>query len=142
MHPKRLRKSPHPDPVGSATYYFTQAGHRETAIDGAIHVLRDACEAEIKAAPSDDVARAFSITARDWVIESLIQGAWIREYHSWEVATKEYFDDQHLRDGGAKVEWKAKPLRSHVARVKEQLAAFSPQFPMRSSRRLTKPDAR
>jgi hypothetical protein len=64
-----------------------------------------------------------------WVIESLIQGAWPREYHEWEKATKGYFEGQHERNGGSLPNWKAK-IRSaggtvsHVDRVRAQVVLF------------------
>ncbi len=57
----------------------------------------------------------------------------MREYHMWEIATKNYFDDQYVRNGGVRVDWKKKspgtPAASHVARVKEQLSVFSASVP-------------
>jgi hypothetical protein len=64
-----------------------------------------------------------------WVIESLMQGAWLREYHEWEKATKSYFDGQHERNVSPKPNWQARlPGRSggasHVERVSTQLTIF------------------
>lgn len=35
----------------------------------------------------------------DWAIETLAQGAYVREYHIWEKETKEYFGKQLLFNG-------------------------------------------
>ncbi|MBW4091860.1 MAG: hypothetical protein HIU82_12255 [Proteobacteria bacterium] len=66
----------------------------------------------------------------EWAVESLIQGAWMREYHEWEKATKSYFDGQCSRAGTAKPDWKGKVpgitrAASHVDRVRAQLSLFS-----------------
>jgi hypothetical protein len=63
------------------------------------------------------------------VVESLIQGAWLRENHEWEKATKSYFDGQHQRNAHPKPDWKAKVPSfaggaSHVERVRSQLMFF------------------
>ncbi len=130
----KLRKLPHPDPDGSALYYSVHAAHRDNAITLAIDVLRDACKREVEATPDDNLGKEFSTTACDWAIESLIQGGWMREFHMWELATKAYFDGQHLRNGAAKVDWKKRPPRgapaaSHVDKVKAQLGLFGASVP-------------
>lgn len=56
----------------------------------------------------------------DWVVESLIQGAWMREYHEWEKATKRYFEGQHQRNGSSQ----SKLVGSHLDKVRSQLILF------------------
>ena len=72
--------------------------------------------------------------AGDWVIESLLQGAWMREYHEWEKATKTYFDGNHARNGNTKADWRGKLSgvagASHVDRVRAQLALFGATVPV------------
>jgi len=77
----------------------------------------------------DPVMAEFEQPMKAWVVESLIQGAWLREYHEWEKATKSYFEGQHKRNGGSKPDWKAKIQSpggtvSHVDRVRAQLMLF------------------
>ena len=122
----KLRTAPYPDPTGSGGYFFTQAGHRQTAIEMAIDTIRKAFEREIKEAPDDQANREFLIVGRDWVIKSLLQGAYLREYHAWETDTKQYFDCQHRRNESKGVVWKT---GNHVSQVKQQLSIFSASVP-------------
>ena len=78
---------------------------------------------------SDPVMAALEQPMEEWVVESLIQRAWLREYQEWEKATKGYFEGQHQRNGTAKPDWKAKIASStgavsHVDRVRAQLFLF------------------
>lgn len=125
----KLKQPRYPDPVGTAGYFFVHAGHRETAIDHAIQVVRDDAACAISACGDDPIMTALTAPMGDWVVESLIQGAWLREYHEWEKATKRYFEGQHQRNGNPKPDWKGKLPRStgaasHVDRVRLQLAEF------------------
>ena len=95
----KLRKPPYPDVAGTAVYFWTHAGHRETAIETAMAVIRDADQREQAALADDPLWLSFTAHMGDWVIESLLQGAWMREYHEWEKATKTYFDGNHARNG-------------------------------------------
>jgi hypothetical protein len=126
----RLKRTPYPDPVGTAAYFWVHAGHRETAINHAILVIRDSSVRELAALADDPIMAGLAAPMGEWAIESLIQGAWMREYHEWEKATKSYFEGQHLRGGTAKPDWKGKLLgtnktASHVDRVRAQLSLFS-----------------
>jgi len=128
-----LRKPPFPSVADTAVYFWTHAGHRETAIDTAMEVIRDVDRREHAALAGDPTWQAFTNHMGDWVIESLLQGAWMREYHEWEKATKAYFDGNHARNGSAKVEWRGKlpglAGASHVDRVRAQLALFGATVP-------------
>lgn len=133
----RLRKPPYPDPVGTATYFWVHAGHRETAIDAAVAAIRQTAQQELVAQPEGadwgTSADEMWDWAGEWVVETLLQGAWMREYHEWEKATKTYFDGNHARNGGAKVDWRGKlpgaSGTSHVDRVRAQLAVFGATVP-------------
>jgi hypothetical protein len=64
----------------------------------------------------------FSGTVQDWIIETLIQGAYIREYHIWEKDTKEYLLNQRTWNGSeVAFGWKG----NHVNNVKSVLACFA-----------------
>jgi len=125
----KLRKPPYPDPVGTAAYFLIQSSHRETVFLLQAGIIRDAYNQ-----PSDNDGDCLLTPAlvRDWAVESIIQGAWMREYHQWEVATKTYFDGHHVRNGNSSVNWR-KPAQgspsTHVAKVIEQLATFSATVP-------------
>lgn len=129
----KLRKPPYPDPVGGATYFWVHAGHRETAIDTAIQVIRETDKRDRATLADDPTWLAFTDHMADWVIESLLQGAWMREYHEWEKATKEFFDGNHARNGGGKADWRGKlpgvSGASHVDRVRAQVALFGATVP-------------
>lgn len=128
-----LRKPPFPDVGGTAVYFWTHAGHRETAIETAIEVIRDADKREHAELVGDPAWQALTNHMGDWVIESLLQGAWMREYHEWEKATKAYFDGNHARNGSSKMDWRGKlpgvAGASHVGRVRVQLALFGATMP-------------
>lgn len=130
-----LKRGPYPNPIGNASYFYIQAGHRETAIDQAIQVIRDDAARAAPAAAAQASLNVVDTTISDWVVETLIQGAWLREYHEWEKATKSYFDIQHERNGSkTKPKWKGKlsgadGAVSHVTRVRIQLELFAASIP-------------
>jgi hypothetical protein len=74
-----------------ATKYFTQAGHRQTAIEQAVHYVREGF-----ANANDLLATALSPTVCEWVIETIYQGAY---YHIWEKDCKEYFNAMGVQTG-------------------------------------------
>jgi len=110
------------------------AGHRETAVNMAIEVIRQAAANELPTTANDPFACEMTEIMRDWAIESLIQGAWIREYHMWERDTKDYFDGHYLRTGRPKVNWRT-TRSSHVAKVAAQLELFFGLHPYQLSHR-------
>ena len=109
------------------------AGHREAAIATAIDAIRHGARREVAAVAGADLDEGLARTVREWVLESLLQGAWMREYHEWEKATKAFFDGNHARNGGGKVDWRGKlpgvPRASHVDRVRAQLVLFGAAVP-------------
>jgi hypothetical protein len=129
----KLQKPPHPDLVGTGTYFYIHACHRETAIDVAIAVLRKTAEAENAELAGNPVSLELFGHMGEWVVESLLQGAWMREYHEWEKATKAYFDGHHARNGSSAVNWRGRvagvPNPSHMQRIAAQLALFSATVP-------------
>lgn len=130
----KLRMPPYPDSVATGIYFYVQACHRKTAIVAAISVICKTAEQEDAEFADAPVSLGPSGDMGEWVVESLLQGAWMREYHEWEKATKAYFEEQHLRNGSA-VKWKGKaagvegPTPSHMDRVKAQIALFSATVP-------------
>jgi len=130
----KLRHPPYPGVIGTAPYFFVHAGHRETAIEHAIEVIRADAARTIGNTNDDPVMTALEEPIGPWVIESLIQGAWMREYHEWEKATKSYFEGQHQRNGSSKPNWKERAASvtgasSHVDRVRAQLTQFRAAVP-------------
>lgn len=130
----RLIQPPYPEPLGRAGYFATHAEHRRTAIEHAIAAIRDDAARDLGALGEDPLMTALAAPVADWVVESLVQGAWMREFHEWEKATKAYFDGQHRRNGAPAPRW-AGPVAgvsgapSHVQRVKAQLALFGAEVP-------------
>ena len=128
----RLRTPPYPDPVGTAAYYLTHAGHREIAIETTIGIIRQAGLEDTARPDAADWAPLTGVMEK-WAVESLLQGAWMREYHEWEKATKAYFDGNHARNGGGKADWRGRlpgvPGASHVDRVRSQITSFGAAVP-------------
>lgn len=125
-----LTKPSYPDTLHSALYFLIHAQHRRTAIETAIQVLHDQADTEASQDGSALWTEATTV-ATGWVVESLIQGAWLREYHQWEIATKAYIQGQYARSpGGAAppVLWRG--AGSHVDKVKHQLALFNATPPV------------
>src|SRR5262249_51255687 len=92
----------HPEP--GATKFFLQAGHRQTAIEAAVAYVNAGFAQALSEQTNDSLSAAVSaaldraaITAAlasiepPWVIETIYQGAYLREYHLWEKSCKEYF---------------------------------------------------
>lgn len=115
----KLKRPPYPEVIDTPGYFFVHVGHRESAIDHAINVIRDNSDKEL-AACDDPITRDLMTPVGDWVVESLIQGAWIREYHQWEKATRRYFEVQHQRNGNTSCNLKG----SHVKKVRLCLTIF------------------
>ena len=65
-------------------------------------------QAETRSQEGGFLLSEMAVTFSDYGKEILIQGAWAKEYHRWEKATKSYFNVNHARNGGAKPDWKAK----------------------------------
>ena len=73
-----------------ATKFFVEAGHQRTAIEATVAHI----DAGVRSFPEhadDSLESEFSSIERQWVIETLYQGAYVRSYHSWEKGCKEYF---------------------------------------------------
>jgi hypothetical protein len=89
-----------------ATRYFIQTDHNKTAIGTAIACIEDVYAQESKLLCDDIVDDPI---ARDWLIETLLQGAYIGEYHIWEKNVKEYCNTQWALNGNPPpFKWKPK----------------------------------
>lgn len=108
-----------------ARHHVLQAGHRKDAVDGAIEILSRDATRWIETLSVASPAVEFTRTTDAWLIETLIHGAWVREYQEWERATKDYFNEQHRLNGAPDPEWKNRQGWSHVDFVREELATFS-----------------
>lgn len=106
----------------SAPYYWIQHGHRQTAISAAIAIFGH--HRELEKSSTDFFTTARSDTIHDWLIETLIQGAYLREYHIWEKDVKAYLNDQRQWNGNnTGFDWRPRG-KSMVARTQVYLAEF------------------
>jgi len=113
----RLVKPPHPEVTGNGLYYCMQVGHRKTAIDLVIDSLRGLPN------DSSELLAEMGEAMREWTIEAVVQGAWVREYHKWETDTKSYVNVMYARNKASPPNWK-KLTCSHVEKIEKQLALF------------------
>ena len=118
-----------PDPVGSASYFSIQAMHRATAINHGLAAIEADGQRDLQLMSDDTLMADLGRTVVEWAMETLLQGAWIREFHEWEKATKAFFDGQHERNGSPRPSWRGKRQNgspaSHVDRVRDQLEIFN-----------------
>jgi len=77
---------------------------------------------------SDDFAEQFHGTICDWAIESLTQGAFIREYHQWETDAKSYFAAMRDRNGLV-CSVKKRRDQSFVDYIKDEIVTFGLSTP-------------
>lgn len=94
----RLRRSFF-DAEASAAANFLQVSHRRDAIAYAFAGIARQQEAVIEAFERDAFMTEMESTMRAWVAETLIQGAFLREYHLWEKDCKAYFPVMAQRNG-------------------------------------------
>jgi len=108
----------------TATYYLVHLHHRKHAIELATGALSRVMDEDRRAAPDEPLVQELTGPIEQWVIETLIQGAFIREYHMWERDTKNYFADQGELNGRADaIVWKSPG--THIEKVKGALQLFS-----------------
>ncbi len=115
------------DVAVSAQGYLMQACHRMTAVEGALKLFeQEAALADTRT--SDPVLLVASKEACSWLGETLLQGAYLREYHAWEKDTKQYLDVRLAKNGEPAVRWQ-KGSGSHVDKVKVALALLGSPVP-------------
>jgi hypothetical protein len=117
-----IMKLKHPHLLKSSDYYWIQLEHRKTAVNFIIECIENGNSS----APSyDTLANYFGGIMTAWGIETVIQGAFIREYHIWEKDTKEYFCNQLSWNGNIRNFSLGKKKGPHLIKVQEGLALFS-----------------
>lgn len=79
----------HPEP--GATKFLLQASHHRTAIEAAVAYIDAGFARSPPEHTNDSLASAWSSIEHQWVIETIYQGAYLREYHLWEKSCIEYF---------------------------------------------------
>jgi hypothetical protein len=112
-----------------ASLYWVQLGHRKTAIEYAIRAIGEAHTKDKAASHDDPLLDELTDVMRDWVIETLIQGAYPREYHIWEKDTNEYFANQLTRNNDARRFPLSGGSSSYVEKVKEATDLFTVEIP-------------
>lgn len=75
-----------------------QAEHRRDAVQYAIAAIHEAVAQGEEVFPEDELFCELSVQHREWVVETLYQGAYLREYHLWEKECKEYFSSMARRN--------------------------------------------
>ncbi|MDH4412407.1 MAG: hypothetical protein QE484_03815 [Rhizobium sp.] len=75
-----------------------QAEHRRDAVQYAIASIHEAVAQADEVFPEDELFSQLSVQHREWVVETLYQGAYLREYHLWEKECKEYFSSMAKRN--------------------------------------------
>jgi hypothetical protein len=112
-------------------YYAIQLNHNKIAIETAISCIESIHAQESTNGYGDMVDSGFIDTMRDWLIETLLQGAYIREYHIWEKNVKEYCNIQWALNGNLQpCKWKSKKSESFIDKTKERLSEFSASVPL------------
>ena len=103
-----------------------QLGHRENVTDLAIDLIKKAAGIEMQEVDASDDALLSELfgSGEPWAIHALLQGAYIREYHEWEKAVKNYVETQHSLNGMQKFKWK-RDGKSIVCHTIEYLGMFS-----------------
>jgi hypothetical protein len=112
---------------GAAVNYI-QVSHRQTAIEYTIAGTAKIHDANLDMLGGDPITSEMEGTMQAWVVETLLQGAYVREYHLWEKDCKAYFPAMAERNGVTMV-MKAKGGQSFTELVKETLVAFGVAVP-------------
>ena len=121
IRPMRLRKKFIEAGASAATNYL-QVSHRQAAIEYALAGIMRHHDAVVEAFGPDPFMAEMEGTMRAWVAETLLQGAYVREYHLWEKDCKAYFREMAQRNG-VKLVMKSSP--SFTAFVWQTLGKFS-----------------
>lgn len=110
-----------------AMIYATQSEHRKTALQYLICGTDLMHEKNQKMFPDDPLWEELEGVMPVWAVETLAQGAYIREYHIWEKETKEYFVEQLVRNelSGEEARVCRRNGESHVSTIQRMLSNFS-----------------
>lgn len=111
-----------------AIHNLFQIGYRRDAIEHAFAALNRMLDANLGNRGSDLVAVEIESAMSDRVAESLLQGAYLREYHLWEKDCKAYFVAMAARNGAA-LPLKVRSGETFPDAVKDALAAFGVTIP-------------
>jgi hypothetical protein len=113
---------------GSAATNWIQAGHRRGAVEYALAGINRHHDAVLEAFGPDPIMAELEGTMKAWVAETLLQGAFLREYHLWEKDCKAYFPAMAKRNGSSMVTL-TKGKLPFTSRVWDALTLFSVAMP-------------
>jgi hypothetical protein len=102
---------------------YTQVGHRRTAIEYTIAGIVKIHDANLNLLGRDQLTSEMEGVMRDWVIETLLQGAYLREYHLWEKDCKAYFPTMAARNGPS-MTMKTKGGQTFTGLMRDILSSF------------------
>ncbi|MGA3308989.1 MAG: hypothetical protein ABSD08_10290 [Xanthobacteraceae bacterium] len=105
-----------------------QVGHRHTAVEYTVAGIAKIHDANLDLLGRDPLNIEMEGSMRDWVIETLLQGAYLREYHLWEKDCKAYFAAMAKRNG-EEITTKTKGGQPFVDLVKDTLVTFAVTMP-------------
>jgi hypothetical protein len=111
-----------------ATVNYIQVSHRQTAVEYTIAGIAKIHDANLDLLGRDPLTSEMEGAMQAWVTETLLQGAYVREYHLWEKDCKAYFAAMAERNG-ASMTMKAKGGQSFTELVIETLVAFDVILP-------------
>ncbi|MGX1348788.1 hypothetical protein AB7M49_002364 [Bradyrhizobium elkanii] len=112
---------------GAAVNYI-QVSHRRTAIEYALAGIQRLRDANVELLGGDNLSREMEATMQSWVTETLLQGAYLREYHLWEKDCKSYFTNMAKRNNEF-LSMKPKRGQRFPELVRDVLAAFAATIP-------------
>ena len=89
-------------PELGATKFLVQASHYRTAIEAAVEYVNAGFPRSPPEHTSDSLASEWLSIEHRWVIETIYQGAYLRQYHLWEKSCTEYFSAMGVQMKAAK----------------------------------------
>jgi hypothetical protein len=113
-----------------ATVNCVQVGHHQTAVEYAMAGIEKLHDANLAQFGDDPFNSEMEGTMRAWVVETLLQGAYLREYHLWEKDCKAYFIAMAARNA-VTTTIRTKGGQSFLELVKEILVSYDVTIPAR-----------
>jgi hypothetical protein len=108
-----------------ASVNWVQAGHRRTAIEYAVEGARLVNKKNVSQFDGDEVFSELESMMPEWVIETIAQGAYMREYHILEKEVGEYFHRQLVANNQPLSVLKQKGGESFVSVVRRLVELFN-----------------
>lgn len=106
---------------------YIQVDHRRTAIEYAIAGIQKIHDENLRMLGGDPLNEEMEGVMKAWVVETLLQGAFVREYHLWEKDCKAYFALMAQRNNQTlTIRPKGRPFTDSI---REALSAFNVTLP-------------